>query len=391
MNAVRKSYNQAVSTVTLNRILIFLGCLGLFVAGVLSGEHLFQLEIPCSASGGCEVVARHPSSILMGFPVAFYGFAGYAILTGLAIIRGFTSLYNSRFLTISGYIGSAIGMVASLYLQYISLTQIHALCYWCLSSAIIMVLTFVVYTILFGRLGSDVPTEKPSLSLPTLFVGIAGVLLAFGATFAIIKSSPISGDRHEVLSRSVEKNLVPEPASARNQFGPDDAPVTIIEYADLCCPQCRKSFPKVHDIVAKYPGKIRVVYRYFPIYQLPGHEMSLAAIMAAELAGQKGKFWEFAQAFSAPDEAPKTRDGLDAIAKQFSVTTADIDAALGDENCPAQQHLARDYSDAISVFNVNSTPTFLLTGKGLTIQKFDRLMGLMQELDKPEIQKLLKQ
>ena len=74
MNAVRKSYNQAVSTVTLNRILIFLGCLGLFVAGVLSGEHLFQLEIPCSASGGCEVVARHPSSILMGFPVAFYDF-----------------------------------------------------------------------------------------------------------------------------------------------------------------------------------------------------------------------------------------------------------------------------------------------------------------------------
>jgi protein-disulfide isomerase len=215
--------------------------------------------------------------------------------------------------------------------------------------------------------------------------------LALLGTFVVIKSSPVSGNRHEVLARSVEKNLVPEPRNARNQFGPDDAPVTIVEYADLCCPQCRKAFPKIHEIVTKYPGKVRVIYRYFPIYMLPGHEMSLAAIMAAELAGQKGKFWEFAEAFSAPEEAPKTRDGLDAIAKQFGVTTADIDKALADENGPAQQHLARDYSDAFSTFNINSTPTFIMTGKGLTIQKFDRLLSLMDELDKPEYQKLLKQ
>ena len=389
MEGILKTYNQRVSTITLNRILIILGCLGLFVAGVLSGEHLFQIQIPCSASGGCETVARHPRSYLGGIPVAYFGLAGYALLTGLAILRGFTGKYQSKFLTISGYVGSAIGMVASLYLQYISLTEIHALCYWCLSSALIMVLTFVFYTILFGRMGTLEVEEKSTLSLPALYLGVIGVMVSLGAAFAVIRLSPYVGSRIEIVDASLAAKLVPEPKAERNQYGPDDAPVTIVEYADLCCPQCRKSFPKVKELIGKYPGKIRLIYRYFPIYTLQGHEMALPAVIAAELAGQKGKFWEFASAFSAPEEAPKTREGLDAIAKDFGVTTAEIDKAIADDNSLPQKHLARDYQDALETFKISSTPTYIITGNGLPMQKV-LLIGVMNALETPEYQKLLK-
>jgi protein-disulfide isomerase len=360
----------------------------MFIAGVLTLQHYFPVQIPCSNRGGCEAVKMHSSSMLNGYPVALFGFIAYVVLTGLAIVRGFTQTYSSKLLTGSGYVISAIGLIASLYLQYISLTQIHAICEWCMSSALTMVVTFVFYTMLLGRLGSELNAEKAPRSLPNLLQGIAIAVIALSGALAVIFTSPNS--KVELMDDKVAMSLVPEPRSERNQLGPDDAPVTLVEYADLCCPQCRKSMVKVKEIVAKYPGKIRVIYRYFPLYNLPGHQMSLRAVMAAELAGKKNKFWEFVEAFSATDEAAKTPEELDPIAAQFGVTTAEIDKAMEDENSPAQKRLERDYKDGLNVFSIDSTPTYMLQGTGLPTKKMLQILAVLNELETPQYQKLLK-
>ena len=72
----------------LNRILIVLGCLGIFIAGILSLEAKFDLAVPCGPTGGCAIVAADPSSKFAGIPVAYFGLLGYLLLAGVATIRG---------------------------------------------------------------------------------------------------------------------------------------------------------------------------------------------------------------------------------------------------------------------------------------------------------------
>lgn len=389
MDVLSKTYNQGVSHITLNRILIILGILGIYVAGVLTGMHFLAVDIPCTAGGGCATVARHPSSYIMGQPVAFFGLIGYVFLTALAITRAFFVDKFFKPLTLAGYLASAFGMIFSLYLQYISITQIGATCVWCMTSAIIMVITFVVYTMLFGKVTSVETPEVPVRHPKMLFLGLAGVIVASGAVAITLNGRPSLVVKAEVLEDSVASHIAP---AERNQLGPNDAPVTILEYADLCCPTCRKGFPKLEEIVAKYPGKVRLIYRHHPIDQLPGHEMALVVAITSEIAASKkpSKFWDFAKAFVAPEIAPNTREAVDQIAATVGITPEEIQDAIDNPQSPAQKRMLRDYDDSVAYFRVDSTPTYIVSVAGRPIQKFTNIVGLMNELDSPEIQKLLK-
>ncbi len=389
MVTVSKPYNQGVSPALLNRLLLILGFVGLFISGVLSMEHMYQIQIPCTNGGGCEAVARHSSSYFMGEPVAYYGFVGYCLLTIFALARTVTGQLTNRFLVGFGYLGSAIGVVASLYLQYTSFFVIGATCVWCLSSAITMIATFVLYTMLYNKMQSEEAT--PFAFVPKeLILGVVGVSIALGGVFGIIYGrTKVVGPVEIVDDAKVAQSLVPEPKSSRNQLGPDDAPVTVVEFADLCCPTCRAGFSKTHELVAKYPGKLRVIYRHFPLFRVEGHQMATVAAVTAEVAAGKGKFWDFATAFTAPEEAPKDREGVDKIAQSVGIDPADITKALDDPNSPAQKRLVRDYTDALKVFNVQGTPTYIVSAKGQPAKKLT-LTGVMAELDSKEFQALLK-
>ena len=119
--------------------------------------------------------------------------------------------------------------------------------------------------------------------------------------------------------------------------------------------------------------------------------MALPAAITAEIAGQKGKFWQFADAFTAADEAPKTRDGLDGIASTVGITAGDIDKVINDETSQPQKNLARDFKEALDIFKIKSTPTYMLYVKGLPVKKMGNIVGVITELETPEYQKLLKQ
>lgn len=74
-------------------------------------------------------------------------------------------------------------------------------------------------------------------------------------------------------------------------IGPEDARVTIVEYADFQCPFCSEASNILKDIQEKYPEDVRIVYRHFPLVSI--HDKATLAAQAAEAAGLQGAdaFW----------------------------------------------------------------------------------------------------
>ncbi|MDO8339437.1 MAG: thioredoxin domain-containing protein [Candidatus Burarchaeum sp.] len=90
--------------------------------------------------------------------------------------------------------------------------------------------------------------------------------------------------------------LVPPTSLAGHSLGPTDAPVTIIEFGCYSCPFTAKSERVVKQVLEDYAGKVRFIFKPFP---LPNHPFSRVAAHAAECAGLQGKYWEYKDALFA--------------------------------------------------------------------------------------------
>jgi len=92
----------------------------------------------CGAGNECERVQASQYATFLGFPVAGYGVGGYLVLLGLAL-WGLQEAQASRPAITRWLAGlSALGVVFSLYLLYLELFVIHAICRWCSVSGLLI-------------------------------------------------------------------------------------------------------------------------------------------------------------------------------------------------------------------------------------------------------------
>src|SRR5262245_30920145 len=89
---------------------------------------------------------------------------------------------------------------------------------------------------------------------------------------------------------SLKAPVVEVETAGRPEKGPKNAPVTMIAFSDYECPFCRKAEETVEQVLKTYEGKIRYVFRDYP---LPFHQNARPAAVAAACANQQGKFWEY--------------------------------------------------------------------------------------------------
>lgn len=112
--------------------MIVLATVGLGVASYLTYVHYSGSPPACTAGGSCLKVQTSAYSKLAGVPVALIGLIGYvAILGSLLVPDGERARFATAALTLGGFGFSA-------YLTYRELFSIHAICEWCVSSAIVM-------------------------------------------------------------------------------------------------------------------------------------------------------------------------------------------------------------------------------------------------------------
>jgi uncharacterized membrane protein len=126
---------------------IVLSVLGLGIAGYLTYVHYAGISPVCEIAHGCEKVQTSEWSKVAGVPVALLGLLGYAAVLAATVARGETAL------TVAA--GTAfVGAGFSAYLTYREVFTIHAICIWCVASAVVMVALAAVTSVRLLRAGT---------------------------------------------------------------------------------------------------------------------------------------------------------------------------------------------------------------------------------------------
>ena len=117
---------------------------GAGVAGTLWWAHRANLTLPCTAGGGCDVVAASRwAHVTLGplhdVPLALCGFVSYLVLFTLAMAKwGTDTDRTAHILRVLLLTGTLAGTVFSWYLQWVAHEKLGAFCVWCRASALIM-------------------------------------------------------------------------------------------------------------------------------------------------------------------------------------------------------------------------------------------------------------
>lgn len=139
-------------------------------------------------------------------------------------------------------------------------------------------------------------------------------------------------------------------------LGPDDAKVTIVEFADFGCPYSKEVSYIIRAIAKQFPNDVRVVYRDYPLTDLhPGADL---AARAAECADEQGKFWEYHDALY---ESTATIDEqhMKDLADDVGLDEKEFSTCLASEYYVDE--VAEDFATGISA-GVEGTPTFFFNG-----------------------------
>ena len=158
-------------------------------------------------------------------------------------------------------------------------------------------------------------------------------------------------------------------------LGDANAPITLIEYSDFQCPFCARAEATVKQLLKNYPGKIKLVYKNFP---LSNHDDAFIAAEAGFCAQEQSqeKFWQLHDIMFA-DPRGLNLQGLVSKAKSIGLDLVQFESCV--KNSKFGLKVNKDLAEG-SRFGVNSTPAFFINGKMLLgAQPYDAFKKIIDE------------
>lgn len=156
--------------------------------------------------------------------------------------------------------------------------------------------------------------------------------------------------------------------------GAADAAVTLVEFSDFQCPFCKQVQPTLTQLLARYPGKVKLAYRDFPIDSL--HPQARRAAEAARCALDQGKFWDYHDLLFA--NAPQaTPEDLGRYAQQVGLDLTKFEPCLsgGVHRAAVQRNL-----DDGTRLGITGTPAFFINGRPLSgAQPLEAFVRVIEE------------
>jgi len=210
-------------------------------------------------------------------------------------------------------------------------------------------------------------------------IALANVLLAlifFGAGFyvrGLVEQRPSVSPGDASLAGDIRvANISGDDDPAR---GPENAPVTIVEFSDFQCPFCKAFLAQTLPLIlANYGERIRFVYRDFPIPTI--HPQAIQAAEAAQCAFEQGRFWEY------HDRLFQNQSTLDASSLKVHAKALGLDGSKFNQCLDSGKYageVQKDLEDGRS-YGVTGTPTFFINGrKILGAQPYPTFQRVIEE------------
>ena len=151
--------------------------------------------------------------------------------------------------------------------------------------------------------------------------------------------------------------LVEPVGPADHILGPEGAPVTVVEYGDFECPNCKQAAGAVKLLFGHFGQRIRFVFRHFPLEEV--HRHALQAAQVAECAGGQGKFWQM------HDLLFDNRAHLELVRLHGYARTLELDMVRFTAEMTDEVYLrrVREHRRSGEYSGVRATPTFFINGR----------------------------
>jgi protein-disulfide isomerase len=191
---------------------------------------------------------------------------------------------------------------------------------------------------------------------------LASVLLAPTLAWAmtqVIRRLP-SALRARQIGRTAEDilDLAEEVNPERDHIrGPDDAPVTLLEYGDFECTYCGQAEGVIRELLSAHGADVRYVWRHLPLNDV--HPTAQLAAEASEAAASQGKFWDMHDILLAHQDELSPRD----LARYADELGLDVERFR--DELRRREHALRVSEDVASAdeSGVSGTPTFFINGR----------------------------
>jgi protein-disulfide isomerase len=212
----------------------------------------------------------------------------------------------------------------------------------------------------------------------TIIISIISVLVTFLLLFGVYKliNQPVQTDFPQ--ARQIK-------ASDHVKWASDDKNI-LVEYSDLQCPSCKQAHNFLKSIEASgsadlsITNKVKLVYRYFPLYQV--HDKANVSAYAAEAAGIQGKFWEMTDLLFDNQQSWSISNNVmkDYFTKYAQDLKLDVNKFTKDFDSEAvKTRVSQDLREG-ELMGIDSTPTFFLNGKKVDVNSFNEFKNLLKSL-----------
>jgi len=241
--------------------------------------------------------------------------------------------------------------------------------------------------------------QKNNSNLPLVIIGLVLVAAIVGGWwfYSNSKSKPVTKSNTNssankkaddaAAALAIYQNA-PAGAQPANQLGASTLPVTVEEFADFQCPTCAVVHTKMKEINSLYSGRIKFIYRSFPLTQI--HKNAYEAATAAEAAGLQGKFWAMQDQLFTNQQAWSNSNEARKIFEEYAVKIG-LDTGKFQTDMMGLQTKKRVDDDLARAraLGISGTPTIYINGNKLAFEQME--VSQMRQIIDGELAKAVSQ
>jgi protein-disulfide isomerase len=157
--------------------------------------------------------------------------------------------------------------------------------------------------------------------------------------------------------------------------GNPNASVTIVEFSDFQCPFCARTQPLLKQVLEKYPDRVRIVYKHFP---LNFHKQARPAAIASLAAQEQGRFWELHDVLF--DAGRALAEGKwDEWAEKAGLDVEKFKKDMSEKREEYDKRVSAEYSQGVKA-QVRGTPTIYINGKKVRTRSIEGMSEMIEEV-----------